>query len=309
MQKNDDYLLNSLDIRTLRMLSYLLESCSITRTGETFGLSQPAASRIVARLRDVIADPLLVRTRRGYVCTPRAVQLKDQLAIALRDLEQALKPDVFEPASTRRVFRIATTDYGAMSVLTPMMPKLVQQSPLARVDVVPWSANTLEQLAKGGLDVALYADADLPPDFHHKELFTETYAFLMRNGHEAAEHLPEKVGIADLQALSKNSQVFIMYPMDQQTYADDPFEWHGLTPKHVSMRTPYFMSTPWIVAETDLLMMVPLRAARRMANLAGLSLFELDDTVGSFSYRLIWHERVEKDAGILWLRDLIDSSV
>ena len=288
---------------------FLLESRSITRTGDSFGLSQPAASRIVARLRDVIADPLLVRTSRGYVCTPRAEQLKDQLAAALRGLEEALRPDVFEPASTRRVFRIATTDYGAMSVLTPMMPNLIQQSPLSRVDVVPWSATTLEQLAKGGVDIALYADADLPPDFHFKELFTETYAFLMRQGHEAAADLPEKAGISELSSLSKYSQLFVMYPDDQQTYADDPFEWHGLQAKHVALQTPYFMAAPWILAETDLLMMVPLRAARRMAKSADLKLVALDAAIGGFSYRLVWHERVEKDAGIFWLRQIIERSV
>lgn len=304
MQKADVTALNSLDIRTLRLLALLLETGSITQAGEAFGLSQPAASRIVARLRDVIGDPLIIRSQGRVAFTPRAESLRTQLATALRSIEDALKPDLFDPFASNRKFKIATTDYGAMSVLTPGFASLHRMAPNIQVEAVTWAAGTLENLARGGLDLALYADSDLPPDYRFSDLFTETYAFLMCKNHILQKRsFPVPLRIAQLADFAKFPQLSILYPDDRQLLAENPFAVHKIHARQPVFQTPYFMSAPWILSESDMIMMVPLRVAERMAAAADLAYIEMDAEVGSFRYRMVWHERVHLDAGVRWLRD------
>ena len=118
MRQVDTEAFSNLDLKTLRVLAMLLETASVTRTAETIGMSQPAASRAVARLRKAVGDPLLVRTRKGYVLTVRAEALRPVVDAALTGIARVFKGEAFEPTTTHQKFRLATTDYGAVAVVS-----------------------------------------------------------------------------------------------------------------------------------------------------------------------------------------------
>ena len=101
-----------LDFNLLKALQALLDTRSVTQTGERLGMSQPAASRVVARLRAELHDPLLVRTAKGYVLTPRAESLLRATQDALTLIQRVFEPVNFDPTASDRSFRLATTDYG-----------------------------------------------------------------------------------------------------------------------------------------------------------------------------------------------------
>lgn len=300
MRQVDVAALDHLDVKTLRILAVLLDTASVTRSGETLGLSQPAASRAVERLRRALGDPLLARTSKGYVLTARAEALKPLIVEALAALARVCEQGVFDPATTRRTFRIASTDYGSVTVLTHWATQVAHEAPGICLDVLPFGPGTLSDLENGLLDCALYADAELPPDFHYRELFRDDYACLARRGHPGLEALP---GQTILSAIAACRQAVVMYPDGGQMRQDDVLRVLGVAPAPASLRTPYFMSMPWMIAESDLVMCAPRRVVERLATLTDLQVIPLPGSP-SFGYRLIWHARSHLDPGLKWLREI-----
>ncbi|MEK9279975.1 MULTISPECIES: LysR family transcriptional regulator [unclassified Bradyrhizobium] len=297
--REPDAQLDQIDLKTLRMLAALLDTASVTQSGEMLGLSQPAASRAVARLRRALGDPLLVRTSKGYALTARAEALKPRVADALAAIGLMFEGGGFDPATARRTFRIAATDYGSVTVLGRLAAQVARDAPRVCLDVVPFGSNTFSDLESGGLDCALDADEDLPPDFHYRELFRDDYACLARRGHPA---LSKRGNI--LERIAASPQAIMMYPEGNRLLPDEVLRELGVVPTMTTLRTPYFLSIPWIIAETDLVICVPRRAAERLASIAGLEVRPLPNSP-SISFRLIWHERMHRDPGMRWIRSLI----
>lgn len=297
-----DAQLDQIDLKTLRMLAALLETVSVSRSGEMLGLSQPAASRAVARLRQALGDPLLVRTSKGYALTARAAALKPLVADAMAALGRLFEDDNFDPAAARRTFRIASTDYGSVTVLSRVAAQVARAARGVCIDVVPFASDTFSDLESGALDCALDASEDLPSDFHYRELFRDDYACLARRDHPC---LSKKGNI--LERIAASPQAMMMYPEGGRMLPDEVLRELGVSPAVTVLRTPYFMSTPWIIAETDLVICIPRRVAEKIASVSGLELLLLPNSP-SFSFRLIWHERVHRAPGIQWIKKLMSNS-
>lgn len=304
MRQPDIDALDHLDVKTIRLLAAILDTASVTRSGGELGLSQPAASRAIKRLRRALGDPLLVRTSKGYALTARAQALKPVVSDALFALARVCEPVIFEPVTAKRVFRIASTDYGSVTVLSHWAAQVAQTAPHVCLDVLPFGPGTLSDLENGVLDCALYADADLPPDFHYRELFRDHYACLARRAHPKLHGQSEHSLLA---AIAASPQAIVMYPDGGQMRPDEVLRDLGLTTAPASFRTPYFMSMPWLIANTDAIMCAPYRIAERLAKLADLQVIPLPGSP-SFGYRLIWHELLHLDPGLKWLRKLTRST-
>ncbi len=289
---------NDLDFRSLRFLAMLLETVSITRTGQAFGLSQPAASRVTERLRRALADPLMVRGSRGYVLTQRAEALKPVVAAAQAGINAVFEPDVFNAVSATRCFRIATTDYGALTVLTNAMQRIARESVGVSLEVTPWSEDTLERLEQGTLDAALYAEAPLPQDFHFKSLFSDDYVLLIDSLHTGV------VEISPEELLSRR-RIVILYPNNYRLEPDDPIGDFGAPSACIAMLTPYFTSAVWNLLDTDMICALPRRIAERIIKPSSLKILPLPFQAPTFNYRLIWHDCAHRDPGHRWLRGLM----
>lgn len=158
MQKTNSQL-DHLTLRHLRLLSIWLETLSVTRTAEMFELSQPATSRIIAKLRRVLADPLVVRTPLGAAATPRALLLIPEIDATLRAVERTFAPLVFDPLDATSRIKIAATDYGATFAVAPFAAHLSTTAPRIRLETSGFTSDTFSALASGSVDMALYADA------------------------------------------------------------------------------------------------------------------------------------------------------
>jgi len=291
------------DFNLLPVLRALLDSASVTRTGELLGLSQPAASRAVARLRKQLGDALLVRTSKGYRLTPFAESLGARVDAALSAAGQVFMPAVFDPACAVREFRIATTDYGALAVVVALAPALAAAAPHTTLTIDPWNENTLTGLERGDLDLALYADDALPPDFHARDLFQESYALIVRRGHPLARS-PLR-GAALIARAAGYPQVVARYPSGRTFGSDDVLAKLGAPTHHIALALPYFLIAPLIVAESDMVMVLPRRVAERFAVLAGVTVLPLGARAPGFAYRMVWHERMHRDAAHQWLRQAV----
>jgi len=291
-----------LDFNLLKALQALLDTRSVTQTGERLGLSQPAASRVVARLRAELHDPLLVRTAKGYVLTPRAESLLGPTRDALTLLEHLFEPVDFDPAASSRSFRLATTDYGVLAAVVPLSKVLAVKAPRLSLGVQPWNDDTLNALEQGRVDLALYADDPLPPDFHCRDLYRESYAVLMRRGHplQRAASSGRKKSLLD--RLADYPHVVASYPAGRRYLADDVLARLKGPAHHIAIEMPYFIAAPWFLTGSDRVMLLPVIAAKALAESGELTWMPLPANSLGFSYRLIWHERAHRDPGLVWLR-------
>jgi DNA-binding transcriptional LysR family regulator len=290
------------DLNLLRMLRVLLNTASITKSGEQLGLSQPAASRTMSKLRDAFKDPLLVRTSKGYVLTPLAESLRPSVDAALSAAQNVFAQQSFDPHTSSRQFRLCSTDYGEAIVLQPLSAALERVAPQISCHVSSWNDNTLHHLENGVLDLALYVDADLPADFHSRDLFVDQYALIVRHGHPLDGRIYKK--LADfLQEVSEFSQVVTSYPKGRGFAVDNVLQRLGHDGAHVAFTTPYFSNAPSLVAHSDYVMLLPKRMAQLFARHWPISVIEIPSQQESFQYRMIWHERAHRDQGLKWLRE------
>ena len=296
----------AVDLALLPLLRALLDTASITRAGERLGLSQSAASRAVARLRTQVGDPLLVRTANGYVLTPLAENLRANVQAALSAADKVFRRAPFMPMSAHRRFRIAATDYGVITAITPLLAQLVQLAPQVSIEVTPWNERTLGQLENGELDLALYADSSLPPDFHARDLWTERYIAMVRSGHPmVASAQALKGGRVSWAQIAKFPQVVARYPEGREHQDDDLLRENGITSHHVLLAVPYFAAAAQVIATTDAVMVVPNRIAEINARQWRVVALPIKGGTRKFAYRLVWHERAHHDPGVTWLRGLI----
>lgn len=302
MQNMNDPRLDALDLGSLRLLGLLLETLSVTRSAERLGVSQPTASRGLARLRAALGDELLVRARGGYALTPRAERLRPLVADAAAAVERVFAPARFDPATSAVRFRVATTDHGALTVLAPALPRLSLRAPLARLDVAPVEADAFRQLEQGALDLLLWADDHLPADFYARRLTVEGYAVLVRAGHPLLGVAPE----ARIEALARLPQVVPMAQGAAGWVEDDALSRLGVPEAPVAVRALGYASAPWMLSGSDRALVLPRRLAALFAERAtDLCALPLDESDATVELRLVWHARCHADPAHILLRGVL----
>ncbi|MCW9033135.1 MAG: LysR family transcriptional regulator [Rhodospirillales bacterium] len=305
MQNTDtNFRRNSLDLNLLRMLQMLLRTQSVTKAGENLGLSQPAASRVVAKLRYELNDPLLVRTRKGYVLTPLATSLREKVDEALDTAYNVFQPRNFAPLLSKREFKICTTDYGELAVINPFALQLEQIAPNISLELSPWNEDTFSSLERGEVDFALYSDESIPLDFHYRDLFEEHYVLILKKNHplkEAKWETTKKL----LAEVERYQMIAPRYPYKNSYITDDIYERLGGKGGHRFVSSPYFSLAPTLVAQSNAVALVPYRIASFYSAILPLDTIQIPTDEENFKYRLIWHERTHRDIEIKWLRDQI----
>ncbi|MDP5219791.1 LysR family transcriptional regulator [Ruegeria sp. 2205SS24-7] len=292
--------LTSLDMRTLRFLQLLLRTSSVTRTAMHLGISQPAASRILARVRDLIGDPVLIRTQSGYKLTDHALGLKEPVDAALSAIADVFRPSAFDPAQSNHCYRIASTDYGVAAVLGPMMDDFAVTAPALRFDVSPLVPQSFSELEKGAIDLLLYADLDARDDLLVQKLFDETYEVLFRQGHPLEEHAAPKRALTP-QDVSPYRLIEFSFPGTTGLKPDTIMRKDG-DGSNAVFQQPYFTTLPFLVGQTDAVAAVPRRLAKQVQKLTSLCSAPFQPRCG-FPYYLIRHERSRFNPAINWLRE------
>ena len=296
MQKTDASL-GALDVRTLRFLKLLLVTSSVTRTAAHLGISQPAASRILARVRDLIEDPLLIRTQAGYQLTDHALGLREPVDAAIAAIADVFTPTEFDPARSSYRYRIASTDYGVAAVLGPMMEVFAAVAPGLRIDGSPLVPQSFTDREKGEIDMMLYADLKTMDDLIAQKLFDETYEILFRSGHPLEETTKSKSDLAPVD-LSPFRLIEFNFP-DFTKLKPDTIMRTGEDSPNAVFQQPYFTTLPFLVGLGDAVAVVPKRLGEQVRNLTSLcsAPFQSDQR---FPYHLLRHERSRHNLAINW---------
>lgn len=292
--------LSGIDMNLLVSLHWLLEERSVTRAAAKMGVSQPAMSHMLARLRAQLSDPLFVRAGRGISPTPRAESLARPLAALLRSAEQLLRPPIFDPATTKAELRLATSDYCVALLLPRVVDRLRREAPGLRLSVLPWTASSRADLDRGTLDVGVHPLATGPSGLIRRRLFDERFACLVCARSSAARE-----GL-DLEGYVARPHVLAGVTGIGKGHVNEQLERMGLQ-RTVVLRISQILAAPLSIAGTDLVLTIPRRLATRLASFAGLAVLEPPPELSlpTFGFDQVWHERNHEDPAHQWFRGVV----
>src|SRR6201982_1424655 len=181
--------LNSLDLNLLVALDALLREANVSRAAMRIGLSQPAASHALQRLRDLIGDPLLVRVGSRMEMAPRALAWRAPLAQTLEQVRGLFLPDEFDAARSERQFRLMMPDLAVELLMPPLMAKITQIAPQVRIDVVPWRGPAIFTAEFARTIDLVISIGNAFKGFHRQLIYTDRDALAVRREHPAAKRL------------------------------------------------------------------------------------------------------------------------
>lgn len=293
--------LRELDLNLLPVLDALLRERHLTRAARGLGLSQSAASHALQRLRRALGDPLFVRSPTGLIPTERALALEAPLRVALSSLGESLAPPAaFDPATARRTFSLATTDYGAYVLLPALMERVAREAPGVDIWVRTVGDSPSDQLARGEVDIALAPlGGETPAAIHARKLFDERFVGIARKGHPGLRR-----GAMDLDAWSAAAHVFIAPRGRPGGVIDSALAKVGRA-RRVALGVPQFLVAPHVVSRTDLVGVLGARLAESLAETLPLRLFAPPVALPTFSIHLIWHARAHRDPAQRWFREAV----
>jgi len=291
--------LRDLDLNLLRTLDVLLEEQQVSRAALRLGVSQPAVSHALGRLRRYLGDPLLVRRGQEMVLTPRASELAGPLRQILASIRQLTGPARFDPARAQGRLRIATTDYGLAIVMPQVLAGLARQAPGLSIVYSPISGEMFEQLETGFLDLCLTGQASCR-DLQVEVLFQERFVLATRTGHPL---VGQPVTVERFLAWP---HVLVDVIHSRLHGIDERLAAMNLQ-RHVAMRMPSFLAATYFARDSDLVVPIPERIATLQAQALGLAIHqpppELD--LGAYDYVQAWHPRRTDDPLHQWLRQLV----
>ncbi|MFT4180788.1 MAG: LysR family transcriptional regulator [Rhizobium sp.] len=293
--------IRALDLNLLKALDALLDERSVTRAAERLGLTQPAVSGMLTRLRESFDDPLFVRTQRGIVPTLRAAQLAGPVKQILGDVEILLRPAAFDPATAEFTVSLAATDYALRAVVVPFLVALRAQAPGIRVAVRPVEDDRIQtQFERGDLDLALMTPETALPDLHARRLFDESYVCAMR-----ADHPDIAAGALSVERFCALDHALVSYAGERfWGVTDDALTKIGRE-RRVVLTLTSFLVLAEVLRTTDLIAVVPRRL---VADAAGLAMCEPPVDIPGFTKLAVWHERTHQDPGHRWVRALMSET-
>lgn len=291
-----------LDLDLLRVFDHLHRERHLTRAALRAGLSQPAMSRALGRLRRVFGDPLFVRTARGMTPTPRAEELAGGVKALLERATALVRPPEFDPQTLERTFVVASSDFVDAVLLPSIAARLEERAPGVTVVTRPIAADTPEMLADGRIDLVVGVPASVPPDCMTTHLFDERFVCVVRQDHPAVRRA---LTLAHFVALR---HVLIAPRGEPGGIVDRALERLGLT-RQVVMRTHSFLSSPLVAAGSDLVLTGPSRVLLPMAKPFGLRVLRPPIDLPGFAVQQGWHPRVQHDPAHAWFREVVRGAV
>jgi len=290
-----------IDLNLLVVFDVVCRERNTVRAAEKLGLSQPAISHALARLREVFADRLFVRASRGLIPTPRALELQAPIRQIMAQTEKVLARQTnFDPGSAKRIFRLATTDYFEQIAFPSLLKAVENQAPGVTIVSRPTLGELpRERLEAGGFDLAIAGFyRNIPERFFQQKLFEDDFVCVARPGVFQAK------GPIAIEKYVEAKHLLISPQGDLQSKAREILERKGYPIQYLAGVTS-FLSPARILNSTDLALTCPRKLALSYLEAFSLKVHELSFKIPPISVVQVWHERNQDDAAHQWLRNLI----
>ncbi len=291
--------IDRVDLNLLTPLVALLEERQVSRAAARVGLSQPAMSRALQRLRRVLDDPLLVRDPDGFRLTARAQDIYDQLTTLIPLLQHLLSPNDFDPSQSSAPINLAGSDYAVQTFGPAICQQVRTQSPATAVRFHNLRLDgIIDQIRSGAVDIGLYG-GDLPPDLQAETLFVEDFVCVLAHDHPLAG----AAGIT-LDDYLRHPHIVIDTADGRQTAVDRPLAALG-RPRAAAVTVPYHLTALALLPGTDLIATLPARLRSGWDGADTLRALPAPAEVALLPYQMIWNRVFDTDHRHAWLRGVV----
>lgn len=292
--------LTDIDLNLLVVFDLLYQEQNTQRVALRLGITQPAVSHALKRLRLLLHDELFERTSQGLQPTPRASQLHPGIADALARVNDTLNiNEVFNPAVSERTFNINMTDIGEIIFLPHLLEHLSKAAPGVSLTTVRSRNSDLKQeMEAGQIDLSVGLIPQLGAGFYQQRLFGQRYVCLMRQGH------PLATGEFDVERFRTASHAVVVAQGTGHGIVEEQLARAKIT-RPVRLTLPHFAAVPYIISNSDLIVTVTDKLAEATCERFGLTIREHPLAFPEIPINLFWHRRFHQDLGSRWLRGLM----
>jgi DNA-binding transcriptional LysR family regulator len=293
--------LRDIDLNLLLVFDRLLKEKRVSNVAESLGLSQPAISNALARLRRLLGDELFLRTPRGMEPTPFASELAEPVAYAMGALHAALNQQlVFDPATSARTFTIAMTDIGEIYFTPPLMDLLSRAAPGVTISTVRnTTVNLRDEMETGRVDLAIGLLPRLKTGIFQRRLFLQRYVCIF-----GAKHPLARKRTLSLEDFCAADHVLVQAEGTGHGRADDLMAARGIA-RRVRLTVPHFVAVGHILRSTRMIATVPERLAQSIAEPFGLVWRPHPVALPEVAINMVWHAKFQRDSGNQWLRETL----
>jgi DNA-binding transcriptional LysR family regulator len=293
--------MESKDLGLLLAVDALLQEGNVTRAARRLGLSTPAASHALARIRQRLGDPLLVRSGRSMALTPRAETLRPLVRSLVEEATRVLSPP--GPLDTRtltRTFTIFATDH-ALLVLGPTLDRLLAATaPGVSLRFLPSIVDDWTHLRDGTADLSICLPGAFPPEFRTQQLFHERFVCVVRRDHP---RVGRRLTLEAYLALDH----IVVAPLGRPSHVDAALTARGRS-RRIRTTVPYFATALHLVTHSDDVLTVSESAARALAGVLPIAIHEPPLALPPYTVHLLWHPRLDNEPANHWLRGVFVES-
>lgn len=292
-----------LSLRQLRTFGAMLKEPSLTQVAYSLNTTQPNVSKTLARLRAYFRDPLFVRVGTRMHPTPRALQVAEAVRGLLELSEELASPaEAFRPGSSQREFRLLLTDVGMIHLLPPILHRVEESAPSARLVVLDMDSRQLEnKLESGDADVAIGAFSRASHGLRRQWLYSDYYVGVARRQHPRLEQLRSRAGFVGERhvVIRPSTSGHAVHEVGAQASEEQ------IPTDRICLRVPSFAAVAAVVMQTDAIGTMPAQLAATLAPKLGLVTFPTPYPTPAVEIAQFWHERYQRDPGHKWLRACI----
>ena len=302
--------LEQVDLNLLVYLDVLLREQSVTRAAEQLGITQPAMSNGLKRLRDLFNDPLLIRSSNGMAPTERALELAPRVRQALSAVTDILEPKQdFRPMTSKRVFRIMSSDYAEATLMPALVKAMRSEAPDVVLDFLTPSDVSVQDIEQGKVDLAINRFNEIPLSFHQITLWSDSFSCLMNRSNPIAQRFTLKTYLEAQHIWVSKTGMGIGFGMDPTRgglgQIDAALERSTGQKRHISLYTRHYQVPALMAYRTDLIATLPSRIARLQGDHPQLLIKEPPFHIPEFELKMAWGPLLHHSPAHRWLRQLI----
>lgn len=302
--------LEQVDLNLLVYLDVLLREQSVTRAAEQLGITQPAMSNGLKRLRDLFNDPLLIRSSSGMAPTERALQLAPLVRQALAAVTDILEPKQdFRPMTSKRVFRIMSSDYAEATLVPALVKALRSEAPDVVLDFLTPSDVSVQDIEQGKVDLAINRFNEIPLSFHQITLWSDSFSCLLNRNNPIANRFTLKTYLDAQHIWVSKTGMGIGFGMNPDHRGglgqiDAALERIGQK-RRISIYTRHYQMPALVAHKADLVATLPSRIARLQGDHPQLVIKEPPFFIPEFELKMAWGPLLHHSPAHRWLRQLI----
>ena len=302
--------LHRIDLNLLVYLDVLLRECNVTQAANQLGLSQPAMSNGLRRLRDLFNDPLLVRTSDGMTPTARALELEPLVRDILSGVERAIQPtSEFDPKGAKQVIRVMASDYAESTLFPAVLQQLRELAPGLTLDVMTPSDVSFLDVERGKIDLVINRFDQMPQSFHQITLWADSFACLLSRDNPILESF-------DLESYLAANHIWVsktgmgvgvgVDPDDVQRlgWVDHALDAMGKK-RNIRVFTRHYQAAMTLAEQNDLIVTLPTRATWLKRDNPRVVVRDCPFTVPPLELKMAWSPLLQHNPAHRWVRQLI----